>query len=83
LVQNLLANHDYRQYYLDSDEVYLAGCKQNEIRHDKAKIDGIFNYVRMRYDCARKQPQGLRKTIPRGEGAAAFPTTMEPLPGRT
>jgi hypothetical protein len=135
LVQNLLNNHDYRQYYLDSvehlldtefspdavaarispdsetglwarvrqaaylesdtphgapftgrqftnDEVYLAGCKQNEIRHDKAKIDGILNYVRMRYDSARKQLQELRKTIPRGEGAAAFPATMEPLPGR-
>ena len=136
LVQNLLGNHDYRQYYLDSvehlldtefspdtvaarispdsetglwarvrqaaylesdtphgapftgrqftnDEVYLAGCKQNEIRHDKAKIDGILNYVRTRYDSARKQLQELRKTIPRGEGAGAFPATMEPLPGRT
>jgi hypothetical protein len=135
LVQNLLSNHDYRQYYMDSvdhlldtefspdtvaaqispdsetglwarvrqaaylesdtphgapftgrqftnDEVYFAGCKQNEIRHDKAKIDGILNYVRMRYDSARKQLQELRKTIPRGEGAASFPAAMEPLPGR-
>jgi CotH kinase protein len=65
-----------------NDEVYLAGCKQNEIRHDKAKIDGIF-YVRMRYDSARKRLQELRKTIPRGEDAAAFPITMEPLPGGT
>jgi CotH kinase protein len=135
LVQNLLSNHDYRQYYLDSvehlldtefnpdavaalispdlenglwarlrqaaylesdtphgapftgrqftnDEVYCAGCKQKEIRHDKARIEGILNYVRMRYDSARAQLKELRKTNPRGAGTDEFPATMEPLPGR-
>lgn len=136
LVQNLLSNHDCRQYYLDSlehlldtefspdaiaeqispesetglwarvrqaaylesdtpydapftgrqftnDEVYWAASKQKEVQHDKARIVGILNYVRMRYDSARAQLKELRKTNPRGAGADEFPTTMEPLPGRT
>jgi len=66
-----------------NDEVYRAACKQMEIQHDKARIDGILNYVRMRFDSARAQLKELRKTIPRGAGADRFPSTMEPLPGRT
>jgi CotH kinase protein len=66
-----------------NDEVYWAGCKQKEIRHDKADIEGILNYVRMRYDSARAQLKELRKTNPRGAETDEFPTTMEPLPGRT
>ena len=114
LVQNLLRNRDYRQYYLDyleflldtqfnpdafsqqiaadssdglwgrvcqaaylesatpygqpftgrqftNDEVYLSGCKQNELRHGQEKADGIINYVRMRRDSARQQLEQLRK----------------------
>jgi hypothetical protein len=66
-----------------NDEVYRAACKQMKIQHDKAGIDGILNYVRMRYDSARAQLKELRKTIPRGTGADPFPSTMEPLPGRS
>jgi hypothetical protein len=65
-----------------NDEVYCAGCKQKEIQHDKAKIEGILNYVRMRYDSARTQLKELRKTIPRGAGAYELSTSMEPLPER-
>ena len=66
-----------------NDEVYRAGCKQKEIRHDKADIEGILNYVRMRYASARAQLKELRKTNPHGAGTGEFPATMEPLPGRT
>ena len=131
LVQNLLRNRDYRQYYLDhlehlidtefnpgtisavigagtpttacrervrqaaylesgtpygqpftgrqftNDEVYLSGCKQNELRHGNEKIEGIVHYVRMRRDSARQQLQQLRKTTPRATDPAAFATTLE------
>ncbi len=133
LVQNLLRNRDYRQYYLDhleflldsqfnpdaiseqimpdsdgglwgrvhqaaylesatpygqpftgrqfsNDEVYLSGCKQNELRHGQEKADGIIHYVRMRRDSARQQLAELRKSTPRGASGAAFPAVMEPLP---
>ncbi len=133
LVQNLLRNRDYRQYYLDylehlldtqfnpgafgkliavdsddglwgrvcqaaylesatpygqpftgrqftNDEVYLTGCKQNELRHGQEKAEGIVHYVRMRCDSARQQLEQLRKTTPRATDAADFPTTVEPLP---
>jgi hypothetical protein len=133
LVQNLLRNRDYRQYYLDyleflldtqfnpeafaqqiaadsgdglwgrvsqaaylesatphgqpftgrqftNDEVYLSGCKQNELRHGQEKAEGIIHYVRMRRDSARQQLEQLRKTIPRSADGASFPATMEPLP---
>ena len=62
-----------------NDEVYQAGCKQNELRHGTEKADGIINYVRMRYDSARRQLAQLRATTPRGT-AAGFPAVMEPLP---
>src|SRR6266540_3022686 len=118
LVQNLLRNRDYRQYYLDylehlldtqfnpgafgkliavdsddglwgrvcqaaylesatpygqpftgrqftNDEVYLTGCKQNELRHGQEKAEGIVHYVRMRRDSARQQLEQLRKETPR------------------
>lgn len=133
LVQNLLGNRDYRQYYLDyletlldtrfhpeafseliaadsgdglwgrtcqaaylesatpygqpftgrqftNDEVYLSGCKQNELRHGQEKADGIIHYVRMRYDSARQQLDQLRKQTPRAIGGHGFPDTMESLP---
>jgi len=133
LVQNLLRNRDYRQYYLDyleclldtefnpdafgqqiaadsgdglwgrvcqavylesatpysqpftgrqytNDEVYLSGCKQNELRHGQEKAEGIIHYVRMRHDSARQQLEQLRKETPRAVDPASFPDTMEQLP---
>ena len=133
LVQNLLRNCDYLQYYLDyleflldtqfhpqafsqqiatesgdglwgrvcqasylesetpygppftgrqftNDEVYLSGCKQNELSRWQEKADGIIHYVRMRRDSARQQLEQLRKTTPRATDSASFPATMEPLP---
>lgn len=66
-----------------NDEVSRAACGHNEIRHEKARIEGILNYVRMRCDCGRMQLKELRKTIPRGAGTDEFSGTMEPLPERT
>jgi hypothetical protein len=133
LVQNLLRNRGYRQYYLDyldflldtqfnpdafsqqiaadsgdglwgrvcqaaylesatpygqpftgrqftNDEVYLSGCKQNELRHDQEKAEGIIHYVRMRCDSARQQLEQARKEMPSATDPASFPATMEPLP---
>ena len=133
LVQNLLRNRDYRQYYLDyietlldtqfhpeafseliaadsddglwgrvsqaaylesgtpygqpftgrqftNDEVYLTGCKQNELRHGQEKAEGIVHYVRMRHDSARQQLEQLRKETPRASDSESFPAVMEPLP---
>jgi CotH kinase protein len=54
-----------------NDEVYQAGCQQNELRHGQEKADGIIHYVRMRYDSARQQLAQLRATTPRGTNAAA------------
>jgi CotH kinase protein len=133
LVQNLLRNRDYRQYYLDhleflldsefhpaafgeqiaadsgdglwgrvhqaaylesatpygqpftgrqftNDEVYLSGCKQNELRHGQEKAEGIIHYVRMRRDSAGQQLAELRKGTRRATAGAAFPASVEPLP---
>ena len=130
LVQNLLRNRYYRQYYLDylehlidtefnpemisaligadsdeglwarvrqaaylesgtpygqpftgrqfsNDEVYLSGCKQNELRHGNEKVDGIVHFVRMRRDSARQQLRQLRQTTPRATDPAAFAAAME------
>jgi hypothetical protein len=63
-----------------NDEVYLSGCKQNELRHGQEKAEGIVHYVRMRRDSARQQLEELRKTTPRVNDPADFPATMEPLP---
>jgi CotH kinase protein len=135
LVQNLLRNRDYRQYYLDyleflldsqfnadafsqqiaadsdeglwgrvcqaaylesatpygqpftgrqftNDEVYLSGCKQNELRHGQEKAEGIIHYVRMRHDRARQQLERLRKQTPQAIDWASFQATMEPLPSK-
>ncbi len=65
-----------------NDEVYLAGNKQNELRHGNAKIEGIYHYVRMRYDSAREQLATLRTTYPRGASGATFSGALESLPGR-
>jgi CotH kinase protein len=133
LVQNLLSNHDYLQYYVDhieylldtrfspriitaeigrefegglwdrvrqasylesttsdgrpftgrkftNHEVYWNGYRQRELRHGKAKIEGIVHYVRMRRDSARAQLKQLRRTMPCTTGSGEFPATIEPLP---
>ncbi len=133
LVQNLLRNRDYCQYYLDhlehllgttfapdaimgeigeegagglwdrvrhaayleadspysppftgrqftNDEVYLTGCKQNEIHKGQEKAEGVVHYVRMRCDSARRQLATLRKDYPSGASGATFTGVMEPLP---
>jgi hypothetical protein len=135
LVQNLLRNHDFCQYYLDhlehlldttfspasimamigeegggglwdrvrhgayleadapysapftgrqftNDELYLTGCRQNEIRKGQEKAEGIVHYVRMRCDRARQQLATLRKDYPSGASGATFTGAMEPLPDR-
>lgn len=63
-----------------NDEVYLSGCKQNELRRGREKAEGILHYVRMRRDSARQQLEQLRKATPRVTDTASFPATMEPLP---
>jgi hypothetical protein len=63
-----------------NDEVYLSGCKQNELRRGNQKAEGIIHYVRMRHDSARQQLEQLRKTTPRVTDRGSFPGTMEPLP---
>jgi len=133
LVQHLLSNHDYLQYYIDhieylldtrfspkaiaaqigrefegglwdrvrqasylesatpngrpftgrqftNHEVYWNGYRQRELRHGKAKIEGIIHYVRMRRDSARASLKELRKTMPCVTGGGEFAATMEPLP---
>lgn len=65
-----------------NDEVYLSGCKQNELRHGREKAEGIIHYVRMRHDSARQQLEQLRKETPRAAGPASFPALTEPLPPR-
>jgi CotH protein len=135
LVQNLLRNHDFCQYYLDhlehlldtafnpdsitsmigeegagglwdrirhaaylesdnpysspftgrqftNDEVYVTGCRQNEIRKGQEKAEGVVHFVRMRYDSARKQLATLRRDYPSGASGATFTGVMEPLPVR-
>ena len=126
LVQNLLSNRDYLQYYMDhmeyvldtmfspkkiaaqigqefdgglwdrvrqaaylesttadgrpftgrkfsNHEVYWNGCRQHELRHGKAKIEGVVHYVRMRRDSARAQLKELRRTMPCAAGNGNFP----------
>ena len=63
-----------------NDEVYLSGCKQNELKHGQEKVDGIINYVRMRRDSARQQLEQARKETPRATDRASFPAMAEPLP---
>ncbi|HWM96329.1 MAG TPA: hypothetical protein VNO54_04660, partial [Streptosporangiaceae bacterium] len=62
------------------DEMYLTGCKQNELRHGQEKAEGIVHYVRMRRDSARQQLEQLRKQTPRATDSASFPDTLEQLP---
>jgi hypothetical protein len=66
-----------------NDEVYVNGCKQNELRHQNQKIEGIIHYVRMRYDSARTQLEDLRATMPRGSSGASFSQIVETLPARS
>ena len=133
LVQHLLSNHDYLQYYIDhveylldtsfspkiiaaqigrefegglwdrvrrasylesttpngrpftgrkftNHEVYWNGYRQHELRHGRAKIEGIAHYVRMRRDSAQTQLKELRRTMPCVTSTGEFPATTEPLP---
>ncbi|WP_433362116.1 CotH kinase family protein [Actinoplanes sp. CA-142083] len=128
LVQNLLANHDFAQYYLDhldflletdftpqalsdrmvalwprvvpsayfeadlpnsapftgrqfsNDEVYRAGHEQQELRHDKQFVLGVYHYARMRCDSAREQLSALRTRYPAGASGAHFPAVPGNLP---
>jgi hypothetical protein len=61
-------------------EVYWNGFRQHELRHGKAKMEGILHYVRMRRDSAQAQLKQIRRTIPRAAENEGFPATMEPLP---
>jgi hypothetical protein len=61
-------------------EVYWNGCRQGELRHGKAKIEGILHYVRMRRDSARAQLEQLRLIMPRATDSGHSPATMEPPP---
>jgi hypothetical protein len=63
-----------------NDEVYLTGCRQNEIRKGQEKAEGIVHYVRMRCDSARQQLAALRKDYATGASGATFTGVMEPLP---
>jgi len=65
-----------------NDEVYRAGCDQWELRHADAHIEGIYHYVRMRYDSARAQLAELRRTHPRGGSGATFAAAPAPEPAR-
>jgi hypothetical protein len=133
LVQNMLSNRDYQQYYIDhmeylldtifspkriaaqigqesdgglwdrvrqaaylesatpdgrpftgrkfsNHEVYLNGCRQHELQHGKARIEGILHYVRMRRDSAHAQLKQLRQTIPPAADSGDFLAAIEPLP---
>ena len=57
-----------------NDEVYRAGHEQNELRHGRARIDGIAHFVRMRCDSAREQLAALRARYPAGASGATFRT---------
>jgi hypothetical protein len=63
-----------------NDEVFRNGFAQYELRHGDEFVLGIHHYVRMRYDSARAQLDGLRRTDPSGSSGAAFPLVPEPLP---
>ena len=133
LVQNILANHDFAQYYLDhleylldtaftpaavaermgtpdgnglwqrinqaayleadtpysapftgrqftNDEVFRAGYAQEHLQHGNSSIEGIYHFVRMRYDSARTQVHALRATYPAGASGARFGAASRPVP---
>lgn len=65
-----------------NNEVYLNASKQNELHRGESHIEGIYHYVRMRYDSARRQLAELRRSHPRGASGAAFPGTVDKLPER-
>jgi hypothetical protein len=65
---------------VSNHEVYWHGFRQHELRHGKAKMEGILHYVRMRRDSAQAQLKQLRRTIPRAAENEDFPAMMEPLP---
>lgn len=132
LVQNILANHDFAQYYLDhleylldtaftpaavaermgtadgnglwqrinraayleadtpystpftgrqftNDEVYRAGYAQEHLQHGNSSIEGIYHFVRMRYESARTQLHALRATYPAGASGAHFWAAPQPV----
>jgi CotH kinase protein len=55
-----------------NDEVYRAGCAQQELHRGNGLILGIHHYVRMRYDRAREQLSELRRTDPAGSSGVTF-----------
>jgi hypothetical protein len=63
-----------------NDEVYLTACRQNERNRGGSHVEGIYHYVRMRYDRARQQLVDLRRLHPRSSSGAEFPGTVEALP---
>jgi hypothetical protein len=66
-----------------NDEVYRAGCAQQELRRSNGLILGIHHYVRMRHDRAREQLRHLRRRDPAGSGGAGFPTPLASRSGST
>jgi hypothetical protein len=82
----LESNSPYEQPFtgrqFTNDEVYRAGFKQTRLQHGQAQIEGVLNFVGMRYERARRQLSLLRKTDPAGASGASFPVVMEQLPAR-
>jgi hypothetical protein len=62
-----------------NDEVYRAGCQQQELRRSNGLILGIHHYVRMRHDRAREQLRELRRQDPAGSSGATFAASL-PVP---
>jgi len=58
-----------------NDEVYRAGCAQQELQRGNGLVLGIHHYVRMRYDRAREQLEQLRRRDPAGSSGAVFPAS--------
>jgi hypothetical protein len=65
-----------------NDEVYQSGRLQHELERGTARIEGVLNYVRMRYDSALEQLANLRRGHPAGTSGATFSGVMESLPAR-
>jgi len=63
-----------------NDEVYRAGCRQQELRRRDTFVPGIHHYVRMRYDSAREQLRDLRRRDPAGSSGARFAVPEGPGP---
>jgi hypothetical protein len=62
-----------------NDEVYRAGYAQEFLRHGDSSIQGVYHYVRMRFDSAWEQLKDLRATYPAGASGAAFGRSSKPV----